>query len=95
MLAGDACGFPNGRRLYDDVTEIELLAVAGAAYQVLDARDSSFTFNPALIGVLTDSLDKNDLPFRASFPYLAYAHQGQEHVHPYLTRMRMPVVARQ
>ena len=95
VLAGDACGFPNGRRLYDDVTEIELLAVAGAAYQVLDARDSSFTFNPALIGVLTDSLDKNDLPFRSSFPYLAYAHQGQEHTHTNLSRMRMPIVARQ
>ena len=49
ILGGDACGFPNGRRLTDDIVEIELLAVAGAAYQVLDARDSSFVFNPALI----------------------------------------------
>lgn len=94
VLAGDACGFPNGRRLQDDVTEIELLAVAGAAYPVLDARDSSFTFNPALIGVLTDGLDKNDKAFRSSFPYLAYAHQGQEHQHPYLMRWQGPYVAK-
>ena len=52
VLGGDACGFPNGRRLTDDIVEIELLAVAGAAYQVLDGRDASFSFNPALIGVL-------------------------------------------
>ena len=32
LLGGDVCGFPNGRRLQDDITEIELLAVAGAAY---------------------------------------------------------------
>ncbi len=32
LLGGDACGFPNGRRLRDDVPEIELAAVAGAAY---------------------------------------------------------------
>ena len=52
VLGGDACGFPNGRRLGDDIVEIELLAVAGAAYQVLDGREASFSFNPALIGVL-------------------------------------------
>lgn len=81
VLGGDACGFPNGRRLFDDVVEIELLAVAGAAYQVLDGRDTSFQFNPALIDVLTDGIDANDQPFRANFPYMAPAHSGQEHIH--------------
>ena len=38
VLGGDACGFPNGRRLFDDTVEIELLAVAGAAYAVLAGR---------------------------------------------------------
>jgi hypothetical protein len=93
VLAGDACGFPNGRRLADDVTEIELLAVAGAAWRPL-TNDNSFSFNPALIGVLTDSVDKNDLPFRSSFPYLAYPHQGQEHYHAYINRARLPVLSR-
>ena len=90
VLGGDACGFPNGRRLTDDVVEIELLAVAGAAYGVLDGRDASFTFNPALIGVLDDSVDQNDVPYYKNisrdelpdtFPYLGVAQSGQTHWH--------------
>jgi hypothetical protein len=81
VLGGDACGFPNGRRLFDDIVEIELLAVAGAAYPVLDGRDTSFSFNPALIGVLDDGIDFNDRPFRSEFPYMALAQSGQEHIH--------------
>lgn len=81
VLAGDACGFPNGRRLMDDVVEIELLAVAGAAYPVLDGRDASFSFNSDFIGVLTDNVNANDMAFRGSFPYVATAQSGQEHIH--------------
>jgi hypothetical protein len=81
VLGGDACGFPNGRRLTDDIVEIELLAVAGAAYQVLDGTDAGFAFNPALIDVLTDGVDANDVPFRNTFPYLAMAQSGQAHWH--------------
>lgn len=81
VLGGDACGFPNGRRLADDTVEIELLAVAGAAYQVLDGRDAGFTFNPALIDVLDDGIDANDVAFRNSFPYMGLAQSGQEHFH--------------
>ncbi len=81
ILGGDACGFPNGRRLADDVVEIELLAVAGAAYEVLDDRDASFKFNNAFIPVLSDNIDKNDMPFRNTFPYVAQAQSGQSHAH--------------
>lgn len=81
VLGGDACGFPNGRRLFDDTVEIELLAVAGAAYGVLDGRDADFAFDPALIGVLDDGIDANDRPFRSEFPYMALAQSGQEHIH--------------
>ena len=81
VIGGDACGFPNGRRLTDDMVEIELLAVAGAAYQALDGRDAGFVFNPALIGKLTDGIDYNDVPFRSSFPYMGLAQSGQEHIH--------------
>jgi hypothetical protein len=87
ILGGDACGFPNGRRLTDDVVDIELLAVAGAAYQVLDGRDSSFTFNSGLIDVLSDNVNYNDLSFRDSFPYLAVAQSGQTHYHENGSRM--------
>lgn len=81
VLGGDACGFPNGRRLTDDTVEIELLAVAGAAYPVLDGRDATFSFNPALAGVLTDGVDHNDKNFLDHFPYLATPHSGQERLH--------------
>jgi hypothetical protein len=81
VLGGDACGFPNGRRLTDDVVEIELLAVAGAAYQALEGNDPSFTFDSKLIGKLTDGIDQNDLAFSSAFPYLATAQSGQRHVH--------------
>ncbi len=81
VLGGDACGFPNGRRPADDIVEIELLAVAGAAYGVLDGRDTDFSFNPALIGVLDDGVDTNDVPFRNTFPYFATAQSGQDHIH--------------
>ena len=42
LIGGDAAGFPNGRRVFDDVTTIELRAIAGATYpadrQDLQAR---------------------------------------------------------
>jgi hypothetical protein len=76
LLGGDVCGFPNGRRLQDDVTEIELLAVAGAAYSVL--TEDEFEFNADLIAVLNDGLDTNDVPFHNEFPYLAMPHQGYD-----------------
>jgi len=93
VLGGDACGFPNGRRPADDVVEIELLAVAGAAYGVLDGRDTDFTFNPALIGVLDDGIDQNDVPFRNTFPYFATAQSGQEHIHQNPGGNNAPAVA--
>ncbi|NJN19408.1 MAG: DUF4331 domain-containing protein [Oscillochloris sp.] len=93
VLGGDACGFPNGRRLADDVVEIELLAVAGAAFNVLAPAAENFAFNADLIGVLSDSVDRNDRPFSSTFPYLAMPHQGQEHVHTNLNRLNLMMVA--
>ncbi len=82
LLAGDACGFPNGRRLADDVTDIELLAVAGAAWTPVTG-DTSFSMNPIYFSVLTDGLPRNDVPFRSTFPYLALPHSGQARIHTY------------
>ena len=62
VLANDLAGFPNGRRLTDDVIDITLRAAAGV-----------------LVGVnntLGDGVDRNDVPFRTSFPYLAFPHSG-------------------
>ena len=68
-LAGDNGGFPNGRRLADDIVDIELRVVAG----VLVAN-----FNKEPNNLLTDGVDANDKLFLTSFPYLASPHQGYE-----------------
>jgi hypothetical protein len=64
VLGGDNAGFPNGRRPADDVVDIELQALAGATPLTPD-------FNKAPNNKLGDGVDKNDVPFRNSFPYLA------------------------
>jgi hypothetical protein len=72
VLAGDNAGFPNGRRVGDDVVDIELRAVAG----VLDPK-----FNVAPNNQLGDGVDGNDKPYLTTFPYLATPHQGYDHAH--------------
>jgi len=64
VLRGDNAGFPNGRRLADDVVDIELQALAGGTPLTPD-------FNKAPNNQLGDGVDANDVPFRNSFPYLA------------------------
>lgn len=93
ILGGDACGFPNGRRLTDDVVEIELLAVAGAAHGVLTSSSENFAFNPAFIKVLDDGVDGNDRRFLTGFPYIATPNQGQEHLHSNLYKTLLPFVS--
>jgi Domain of unknown function (DUF4331) len=69
LLAGQNDAFPNGRRLVDDVYDIELRALAGGTPFTPD-------FNHAPNNALTDGVDANDVPFLAAFPYLAQPHQG-------------------
>ena len=72
VLAKDTQGYPNGRRLADDVTDISLQAVAGAVYPVFHP---DFQVDP-LATQLGDGVDKNDKAFRDSFPYLALPDSG-------------------
>lgn len=69
LLGGDNDGFPNGRRLVDDVVDIELQALAGA---------TPFTpaFNKAPNNLLGDGVDKDDTPYMSRFPYVATPIQG-------------------
>lgn len=71
----DVDGFPNGRRVFDNVTAIELRAVAGLTYQLV----ASYTPDGAA-GALTDGTT-NDVPYLSTFPYLATPHEGYEHSH--------------
>ena len=67
LLGGDAAGFPNGRRVFDDTVSIELRAVAGATYALVDK-----TFKPdAAVGQLTEGLEPAADRYQATFPYLA------------------------
>lgn len=69
VLAGDNGGFPNGRRLTDDVVDIELQALEGALQP-----DGSVKLVEAL--KTGDKVDANDVPFLSAFPYLALPHSG-------------------
>jgi Domain of unknown function (DUF4331) len=66
LLGGDAAGFPNGRRVFDDVVSIELRAVAGLTYALVDK-----SFKPdAAAGELTQGLTPAANRYQATFPYL-------------------------
>jgi hypothetical protein len=67
VLAGDLAGFPNGRRLADDVTDIELRVIAGA---LLPASQGGKQIP------LGDGVDVNDKPFKSTFPYVAAPTDG-------------------
>ena len=76
VLAGDLCGFPNGRRLEDDVVDIELRAIAQGYGTFLNGAFGLPNFSPNnLVG---DGVDTNDVPFSGVFPYVANPHQGYE-----------------
>jgi len=72
VLGGDLAGFPNGRRLADDVTDIELRAVAGV---LVDG------FNIAPNNRLGDGVDFNDREFLKEFPYIARPFDPVAHNH--------------
>ena len=74
VIAGDNAGFPNGRRLEDDVVDIELRALAGGY-----ALTPSFNISPN--NRLGDGVNSNDRPCLASFPYMPTPHQGYSHTH--------------
>jgi hypothetical protein len=62
VLGGDNAGFPNGRRLGDDVVDIEEQAVAG------------FLMGKKI--PLGDGVDGNDVKYLPHFPYVATPHEG-------------------
>jgi hypothetical protein len=71
VLGGDLQGFPNGRRLTDDVVDIELQALEGAAQtgQLVQALAAG------------DRVDHNDNAFGTAFPYVALPNSEGVNVH--------------
>ncbi|MDT7538791.1 MAG: hypothetical protein QOI82_2376 [Actinomycetota bacterium] len=68
VVGGDVAGFPNGRRLGDDVIDIALQALEGVLVPG----------HPAAVGGLGDGVNANDLPFQSSFPYIALPKPGSD-----------------
>ncbi len=82
-------GFPNGRRLEDDVTSIELqavgglvLAAVGLPFNDADAADYSDLASSNLVAELTYNAGPthNDVALLNTFPYLANPHRGYDYV---------------
>ena len=69
VIGGDPAGFPNGRRVGDDVTDIAIRAMAGAT-------PLTPSFNTGINAQLGDGVMGNDVPYLASFPYLGAPHPG-------------------
>lgn len=64
VIGGDTQGFPNGRRLADDVVDIALQVVEG---ELLGSAND-----------LGDAVNTNDKPFGSKFPYLAMPYSGSD-----------------
>ncbi|GAB3064317.1 DUF4331 domain-containing protein [Micromonospora schwarzwaldensis] len=74
VLGGDLAGFPNGRRVGDDVVTIALRAIAGLTVPLVDK-----TFQPdAAAAAVTPGLDATDVtaPFLGDFPFLGTPYDG-------------------
>jgi hypothetical protein len=76
LIAGDPAGFPNGRRLTDDVVDIATRVVAGGVL--------SPGFDVAPNNLLGDGVNAPDVPPQETFPYVHYAYSGRDsrHVSP-------------
>ncbi|WP_431728763.1 DUF4331 domain-containing protein [Verrucosispora sp. TAA-831] len=74
VLAGDLAGFPNGRRVTDDVVTIALRAIAGLTVPLVDRR-----FQPdEAAAAVTPGLSAADVtaPFLRNFPFLGTPYDG-------------------
>jgi Domain of unknown function (DUF4331) len=86
VVGGDVAGFPNGRRVFDDVVSVELKAVAGALLPVVDPKYTA----DAAAGLLFDvggpssapttvaDLSAFGLHYGSTFPYLAQPWDGYD-----------------
>jgi hypothetical protein len=74
VVGGDLAGFPNGRRVFDDVVSIELKAVAGATIPLVDP---SYTVDAA-VGAVSSYLTPGTDRYQSTFPYLGTPHDGYD-----------------
>ena len=76
IIGGDLAGFPNGRRLVDDVVTIELRAIAGATIPLVDP---SYTPDD-VVGSVGDGTTNTNRGVTDQFPYLGLPGGGYQTV---------------
>jgi Domain of unknown function (DUF4331) len=76
-------GFPNGRRLEDDVTTIELQAVGGVALAAIGLWYDDYVVGgspvtPQLVNTITfkEGVGRNDTTFKTAFPFVQTPWRG-------------------
>jgi len=74
VLGGDLAGFPNGRRLTDDIVDIELRAIADGYGKFLEDNFQLPNLDPN--NTVGDGCNANDAPLLDKFPYLATPWSG-------------------
>ena len=74
LVGGDPAGFPNGRRVFDDIVSIELKAVAGATIPLVDP---SYTPDGAA-ALLSSAPQPGAGRYQDTFPYLGTPHDGYD-----------------
>ncbi|GAA0980334.1 hypothetical protein ENKNEFLB_02668 [Nocardioides aquaticus] len=76
VVGGDLSGFPNGRRIDDEVVAIELRAVAGVTIPLVDP-----TYEPdGAAGALTDGTENTNADLLDDFPFLGLPGGGYQTV---------------
>jgi len=75
LIGGDPAGFPNGRRLQDDVVDVVLRVGVGGVLAPFPG------FNPDVNGRLGDGVNVNDASYQPQFPYLAHCPDGRNRRH--------------
>ena len=68
VIGGDLAGFPNGRRLSDDIIDVSLRVVLGVLLP--DPQPIATTIG--------DGVNANDVPFNTGFPYVGFPTSGSD-----------------
>lgn len=80
LIGMDPAGYPNGRRVYDDVTTIELRALAGTTYALVDKSytpdEAAGAITQGIASSNTDLTAGNTVHYLPTFPYLGTPHGG-------------------
>ena len=74
VVGGDLAGYPNGRRVFDDVVSIELKAIAGATIPLVDPSFTPDAAVGAVSSYITPAADR----YQDTFPYLGSPHSGYD-----------------